>query len=46
MHTMNDKHDEQPDEVAEVRELTADEVMAVAGGPQVINDGPLTGTGR
>ena len=38
---MNVKQESQVEEVidfADVRELTADEVLAVAGGPQVTND--------
>ena len=39
---MNDKIECQDDEVVDqVRELTADEVLAVAGGPQVTNDGVM-----
>lgn len=41
---MNDKSATQSQEVSaiELRELTAEELLDVAGGPQVVNDGPPT----
>lgn len=39
---MNKQQDIQSQELntAELRNLTADEVLGVSGGPQVLNDGP------
>lgn len=42
---MSDKQDIQVEETTEsvdIRELSESELQAVAGGPQVLNDGPLT----